>query len=75
MRDKGSGNLEARVWFKKADGQVLIGERFCEDDGSITVVWHTDPKSTLGVMWIEGIVNPTVCISILNRCDSFDSYS
>lgn len=57
MRDDSSGILEARVWLRDADGLVLIGERFRGVDGRITVIWHVDPKSVLGVMWVEDIGN------------------
>lgn len=57
MRDDSSGILEARVWLRDADGQVLIGERFRRVDGRIAVIWHVDPKSVSGVMWVEDIGN------------------
>jgi len=55
MRDETSGILEARVWLKEADGQVLIGERFRKTDGRLTVTWHVDPKSIVGMMWFEPV--------------------
>ncbi len=55
MRDETSGILEVRVWLKEADRQVLIGERFRKANGRIAVIWHVDPKSILGMVWIEDI--------------------
>lgn len=55
MRDENSGILEARVWVKDASGPVLIGERFRKQDGLLTMTWHVDPKSILGVMWVEEV--------------------
>ena len=55
MRDESSGVLEARVWVKDASGAVLIGERFRKQDGLLTMTWHVDPKSILGVMWVEAV--------------------
>jgi len=34
---------------------VLIGERFRKQGGRITVTWHVDPKSILGVVWVEDV--------------------
>jgi len=59
MRDEGCDILEARVWLKEADGQVLIGERFRRADGRVTVTWHIDPKSIFGMMWFEPVGNET----------------
>lgn len=55
MRDESSGILEARVWLEEEGGQMLIGERFRKQDGRITVTWHVDPKSILGVVWVEDV--------------------
>ncbi len=55
MRDERFGILEARVWIMEADKQVLIGERFRRPDGGVAVTWHVDPKTILGVMWVESI--------------------
>ncbi|SEO28326.1 hypothetical protein SAMN04488103_1195 [Gemmobacter aquatilis] len=55
MRDESSGILEARVWVKDASGSALIGERFRKQDGLLTMTWHVDPKSILGVMWVEEV--------------------
>ncbi|OHC59146.1 MAG: hypothetical protein A3D16_21680 [Rhodobacterales bacterium RIFCSPHIGHO2_02_FULL_62_130] len=55
MRDENSGILEVRVWVKDASGAVLIGERFRKQDGLLTMTWHVDPKSILGVMWVEEV--------------------
>ena len=58
MRDETSGILEVRVWLIDGNDRVLIGERFRTADGRISVTWHVDPKSTLGVMWFEDFSNP-----------------
>jgi len=55
MRDESFGILEVRVWLKEEDGQVLIGERFRRQDGRISVTWHVDPNSILGVVWVEDV--------------------
>ena len=55
MRDERFGILEARVWILEADTQVLIGERFRRRDGRVAVTWLVDPKTILGVMWVESI--------------------
>ncbi|MBL9049575.1 MAG: hypothetical protein JNK19_05635 [Tabrizicola sp.] len=55
MRDENFDILEVRVWLKEEDGQVLIGERFRRQDGRISVTWHVDPKSILGVVWVEDV--------------------
>ena len=55
MRDERFGILEARVWIMEADKQVLIGERFRRPDGGVAVTWHVDPKTILGVMWVEAV--------------------
>lgn len=59
MCDETSGILEARVWLKEADGEVLIGERFRKPDGRVTVTWHIDPKTIFGMMWFEPVGNET----------------
>ncbi len=53
MRGESSGILEARVWLKEADQEVLIGERFRRRDGRITVTWYVDPKTIHEVVWVE----------------------
>lgn len=55
MRDESSGVLEARVWIMEADKQLLIGERFRRRNGRVAVTWLVDPKTILGVMWVESI--------------------
>ena len=57
MRDDSFGILEVRVWVIDGKGRVLIGERFRRPDGRISVTWHVDPKSILGVMWFEDVTN------------------
>lgn len=58
MRDESFGILELRVWLIEGNDRVLIGERFRRPDGRISVTWHVDPKSILGVMWFEDNSNP-----------------
>jgi hypothetical protein len=45
--------LEARVWVNAADGPALIGERVRQKNGILTVIWHVDPETILGVIWVE----------------------
>jgi hypothetical protein len=54
------GRLNARVWTKAAGRLILVGERYRLHGGELTMVWHVDPTSIRGVMWIEdtnGTVN------------------
>ncbi len=55
MSDENTISLDARVWVKDADSPSLVGERYRDEGGSLTMVWHVDPKTILGVMWIEAV--------------------
>ncbi|MDO8986348.1 hypothetical protein [Cypionkella sp.] len=53
MPEKTADRLEARVWVKKAEGDLLVGERVRGEDGALTMIWHVEPGMILEVMWIE----------------------
>lgn len=55
MRDESFGSLEVRVWLIDGNDRVLVGERFRRSDGRNSVTWHVDPKSILGVVWVEDV--------------------
>jgi hypothetical protein len=48
-----AGWLDSRVWVKARGRLILVGERYRLEEGKLTMVWHVDPTSISGVMWIE----------------------
>jgi hypothetical protein len=48
-----AGRPDSRVWVKARGRLILIGERYRLEGGKLKMVWHVDPTSISGVMWIE----------------------